>query len=436
MSAGPVPAPAAHLGRRIWGPAALLAAAWLLLWGIYIYRSHYLALATLVQDDTYYYLLPAWNFSRAGWFTFDGLTSAYGFQPLWELCLASVAMGLPSREALLRSSLFLGAVCYALTAVGVARAATLLWCRAGRSGGAWAAAVAAIVFLVNTPVQASNLTGKENALYGLLFVLLLNLGLSERVASRPRFPFLAGGLAGLILLARLTPMSLAVVAIQPLMPAWRRSRVAFTARYAAAATLVVAPWAGYAIAAFGSPVPTSAFVRTEGLGAYLASGGPGFRGSAQVVLEYLNACGRFSLGLASQFWDAPHQLDGLGRIAVPLLVLTGLAWVVVAAPRRSQGQVTTNEPDAYVVALLGAIVAASAVIPILLSRDPADMYLTGGGTSWSCPCSRLFLPVSAAGCWRRRFGARRASCGRGWRRSFSPGSGARRVRQRPWASQA
>lgn len=99
MSAGPIQTPEARSGSRTWWPTAALAALWLVLWGAHIFRSDYFALATGVQDDTYYYLLPAWNFSRAGWFTFDGLTSSYGFQPLWELCLAILAMWLPSRAA-------------------------------------------------------------------------------------------------------------------------------------------------------------------------------------------------------------------------------------------------------------------------------------------------------------------------------------------------
>jgi hypothetical protein len=94
---------------------------WAVLWWFHSFRSNYFALATAVQDDTFYYLLPAWNFSRFGWFTFDGLTRTYGFQPLWEICLAVLATASPSREAFLRIALFLGAVCYALTALGIAR---------------------------------------------------------------------------------------------------------------------------------------------------------------------------------------------------------------------------------------------------------------------------------------------------------------------------
>lgn len=141
-----------------------LAVGWLALWTLHFARSHYFTIATTLQDDSFYYLLPAWNVSRLGWFTFDGLTPCYGFQPLWELCLSALALVMPSREAFLRASLVLAALCYALTALSAARVSALASQRTGHSGGAWAALVTAAVLLGNIPVQTSNLTGKENAL--------------------------------------------------------------------------------------------------------------------------------------------------------------------------------------------------------------------------------------------------------------------------------
>jgi hypothetical protein len=38
-------------------------------------------LAVSIPDDASYYLLPAWHFSTHGYFTFDDLHKAYGFQP-------------------------------------------------------------------------------------------------------------------------------------------------------------------------------------------------------------------------------------------------------------------------------------------------------------------------------------------------------------------
>ncbi len=198
-----------------WSLLVCLAVAWLTLWGLHTFKSTYLTLATGIQDDTYYYLLPAWNFARVGSFTFDGLTSSYGFQPLWELWLVVIAYFANSREMFLRVALFVGAMVYAATALAAGRAAHLVWRNATHKGGELALVVTGALLLLNTPVQLSNLTGKENALYGLLFATLLNLHLHDRINRWPGFPIVSGAVAGLILLVRLSPISLAVVALQP-----------------------------------------------------------------------------------------------------------------------------------------------------------------------------------------------------------------------------
>ena len=50
-----------------------------------VYRSDIDSLAISIQDDSYYYLLPAFNLKTYGFFTFDGEHETYGFQPLYAL---------------------------------------------------------------------------------------------------------------------------------------------------------------------------------------------------------------------------------------------------------------------------------------------------------------------------------------------------------------
>lgn len=45
----------------------------------------------LTIDDTYYYLLTAWNLKAVGFATFDGINSTNGVQFLWFTLLAGLA---------------------------------------------------------------------------------------------------------------------------------------------------------------------------------------------------------------------------------------------------------------------------------------------------------------------------------------------------------
>jgi hypothetical protein len=131
------------------------------MWGRYFFRTHYYTLATIIQDDAFYYLLPAWNCSRLGWFTFDGVTQTYGFQPLWELALVVLARLMPTRELFLRAALVAGAVLYAGTSVVLAGAARAAWRSVRGDGGDVAGAVAAAMLLLNLPVAMANSAAKE-----------------------------------------------------------------------------------------------------------------------------------------------------------------------------------------------------------------------------------------------------------------------------------
>ncbi len=180
--------------------------------------SEYPGLALSVPDDAYYYLLPAWNFSRIGFFTFDGLHPTFGFQPLWGLLLAGIGALCPDREVFLRAALFGGEAMHGATVVVLGLAG---W----RLGGRTSAAVACGLFLANLPFLRASTCGMENALYGLLLALnllaALPVGAVSRIGASPPTPasravvgLLGSGLLiGLLPFARLTPGSLAATLV-------------------------------------------------------------------------------------------------------------------------------------------------------------------------------------------------------------------------------
>jgi hypothetical protein len=55
---------------------------------------------TLFQDDTFYYLQPAWNLHRVGMVTFDGIHPTSGVQLLWFAVVTVLAWFAPSKSAL------------------------------------------------------------------------------------------------------------------------------------------------------------------------------------------------------------------------------------------------------------------------------------------------------------------------------------------------
>lgn len=203
-----------------------------------------------------------------------------------------------SREYFLRLTLLLGSVLYAATALGAGRAAGAICGTDPRQRSVLAAVVAASTLLLNVPVQLSNLAGKENALYGALLVAFVNLHLDRRVRHRPWFPILCGVVAGLILLTRVTPMSLAVVAVQPLTVRGRDRRLSYAGKYAIAAFGILLPWMAYAELTFRSMFPFSDQLNAHAAWTMLASDNrPALSMFARVIGEYYISCGRFAFGL-------------------------------------------------------------------------------------------------------------------------------------------
>src|SRR5688500_4456686 len=63
------------------------------------------AAASLIIDDTYYYLQTAWNTKQLGFVTFDGLHPTNGVQLLWFAIILLLAMLAKTKTALLFATL-------------------------------------------------------------------------------------------------------------------------------------------------------------------------------------------------------------------------------------------------------------------------------------------------------------------------------------------
>jgi hypothetical protein len=240
--------------------AVVLVALVFLAVAVYAFGSDLRELAcNRLQDDSYYYLQPAWNFSRGGIFTFDGEHPTYGFQPLWMIVLAMLARLSPEKAFFLRASVALGGLFFCLTGLALFRLARHFF-------GGWRAAVAPILWTANFSLLAAYITGKENALYAFLLVLSC-LRILQRMNAPARGAWVDGAVLGLMVLARVNALVpalllLAVLGWQGAGPRAERTRRMLSA--AAGMAAVVAVWCVYAQTALGAVFPNSGTAKLFG----------------------------------------------------------------------------------------------------------------------------------------------------------------------------
>lgn len=241
-------------------PLLLLALASLICFGLrarYILFSGYDEVLKGVEDDTYYYLQPAWNFRQLGFYSFDGVGKMYGFQPLWMVVVTAISYLCADKEIFLRATLLLATAFYVGSGFVLYRLV-----RTGRSQ--LSAALAVGIFWFLNPWLAEVLTrGKENALHAFLLLvatyLVNGLLTPQGKASAPRLIGL-GATVGLLFLARVNSLVFPALFGFGYLIASRR-RLLPTARelswcalgFVAAAT----PWMLYAQLEFGSAFPVS-----------------------------------------------------------------------------------------------------------------------------------------------------------------------------------
>jgi hypothetical protein len=138
---------------------------------VYSWSSTFVNLACAIQDDSFYYFIPAWNGGHGTGLTFGGEKTS-GFQPLYEIILTAASHFCGSLESLVRLAISLNGCFFALTAL-FAGLAIRPWVGAAVPGsrpaaGALGMWVGAFSFLSLHTVYFSSVTGKENALAALL----------------------------------------------------------------------------------------------------------------------------------------------------------------------------------------------------------------------------------------------------------------------------
>jgi len=218
-------------------------------------------LAFHLYDDAYYYLGVARSLARGAGSTFDGINPTNGYHPLWCWLLVPIFLLADDPGTGVRLAGLLW-----FTVVALASAA-LWWALRPRTGPEGAVIAAAVLGL--QPVIALGLrwpNGLETPLYAALIALFI--GAFERTLGPGRpLPrtqlFLAlGVLLGLVVLARLDAVSLAIVAAL-LLAAHLWPRYGFRAALlrigalTAAACLVAGPSLVWNIVRFEHPMPVS-----------------------------------------------------------------------------------------------------------------------------------------------------------------------------------
>ncbi len=211
-------------------------------------------LVALIPDDSFFYLQIAQRFWSCGEFSFDGLSTTYGFQPLWQLVVIAVEPFARDPGRLLDTVLALCAGLHVL-------AGWWLWRLLRAVTGPWPAALGGLAWLANPALWVWCWGLKENALYALCWVGVLGALQRAVVAPERRGHGLRLGVwLGLAVLTRVNAL-LALGVVLPLC-LWlpgrsARARLGTAAVAAVVALGLAAPWYLFAFWHFGAVLPTS-----------------------------------------------------------------------------------------------------------------------------------------------------------------------------------
>jgi hypothetical protein len=355
-------------------------------------QSNFLELAASIQDDSFYYLLPAFHFKSKRFFTVDGYSPSYGFEPGYELLLSAYAIFFDDFQSFMRGAMTLGLLTHALTSLMIA----LLVLRAADAQAApvrWiqyaAAAGAGSFYLTRGTVLLSSMTCKENILASFLLAVLLLLVTQSMPTSERRGRCLAAlcgfGIAAL-LLSRVLPTTFAssVVIAGAALARWRNPWSFITALF-----VPLALWSAYALFAFGHVVPTSVRVKVMSEAPWHTSPvAPPWTVLVSLGIDYLRASLAFAVGVHSQLvimqkdsalvvlWSRFEFLwIAIGLLALVLVMFTGLGRFVKAYPSpgkclRGTGAVVP------VLALLTTVILAMYVVQggLIAMRRPEELF--------------------------------------------------------------
>ena len=219
------------------------------------FGSDILALAASIQDDSYYYLLPAYNAAHGKGFSFGG-ELAYGFQVGYELILVGIAWFMNTMPDLLRTALFTNSVFFVGSGL-VASLASIHICRSAgigqnRSLNAYLAGmVTAIAYFGNYWHFFNATTAKENALASLILSCIIFLQASSFTHNTTKKSAILGLACGLFLLTRPNPSTLIYVALSAYFNR-RELRV-----FSISALFPFILWGSFSITYFGTVLPFS-----------------------------------------------------------------------------------------------------------------------------------------------------------------------------------
>jgi hypothetical protein len=291
------------------------------------------ASASLIIDDTYYYLQTAWNAKVLGFVTFDGLHPTNGVQLLWFVLIFLIAMLAKSKAVLLfttlAASFLLNGLCYlVILRIGAALKQPIL---ALFMAGFWA--------LQSLPFRIYSM-GMENSLHALVFwcVLWQSVEVLIRIGNKEK-PNLRALTVVLILLVwtRLDSALIATILFAFLVGTlayssrdnlglfWQRHRQAIAGSILLAALGLLAQLTAFRLMG-DSFLPVSALVKT---------GGAGHGSSLEPVDKLANV---IILGMPSIIQ---------GRLPTLILILLGISGILLVIVGKVAIRDHSNEMRAF-----------------------------------------------------------------------------------------
>jgi len=332
---------------------------------VYAWSSTFVNLACSIQDDSFYYFIPAWNGGHGTGLTFGGEKTS-GFQPLYEVILTLASHFCGSLESLVRFAISLNGCCFALTALFAGLAVRSLMGTAVPGGrpaaGALGMCVAALSFLSLHTVYFSSVTGKENALAALLLVTIIWQVLAgSRNLARS---FLLGLLCGLLLVTRIAPATLLYACISIVFLEDHKARAA-----AAVACLIpLTVWGLFAQLYFGHVLPMSMLVKVSAPNHFSLAH------SIKIGLQYFWQSGQFSLSAHSRFNLLQLQARDGVRSAFQVMVMAAALVVAVVAAARSVLAGTASRATLALLAFDVAGIFSNIIFGAAQAGRSDDMY--------------------------------------------------------------
>ncbi len=319
-------------------------------------------LTDVIPDDSFFYLRIAQFLGAGEGFSFDGFTTTYGFQPLWQLVCGLCSLVVDGEPRRL-FYLVLGLCVLLHVGTGV-----LLALFAKRWRGGTAGVLAFALWTLPPPLIVWSCGLKENVLFAFLLALAaLQLeGVLRREASRPAHFVRFGVTLGLMCFARVNALIPVLVLLFTLLALPRRvayARVSMTALSGLAAAVVAAPWYVFAKLYFGSALPTSGITKFIVAKAHVEGVWKAqWLSVAHVTRALQEVPGQVLATARHAFGDVSLVLAALGLVAgAGLLVLRRRAATTAPDPRPK------NSSAAWVLAALvsGAFFACLANVMFL-----------------------------------------------------------------------